>query len=113
MSTEVKVTTLPDCDICKAQKAETINRAEYDGATTHGPWAYMCQSHFLAIGLGLGTGRGQKLILRAEKPSEAAPSGADEQAERIKENLKGVDYDNLSLADFEDLFEDRDPMEFL
>ncbi len=39
----------------------------------------------------------------------------DEQAERIKENLDEV-MDNggfTSLAEFEDLFEDRDPFEFL
>lgn len=39
----------------------------------------------------------------------------DEQAERIKENVAEY-YDNpgdYSLQDFEDMFEDRDPFEFL
>jgi len=40
---------------------------------------------------------------------------ADEQATRIKENVKEY-YDNwqdYSYQDFEDMFEDRDPFEFL
>ena len=38
----------------------------------------------------------------------------DEQAERIKENLaEFYEMDNPSLEDFEDVFEDRDPFEFL
>lgn len=40
---------------------------------------------------------------------------AEEQAERIKEAL--ADYqenpEDYTLEDFEDIFEDRDPMEFL
>jgi hypothetical protein len=57
MSTEVKVTTIPLCDICQEQ------RAAYDGKTTFGPWAYMCQDCWQANGVGrLGTGFGQRLI---------------------------------------------------
>lgn len=39
----------------------------------------------------------------------------DEQAERIKEAVKDYhdDPDGYSLYDFEDMFEDRDPFEFL
>lgn len=36
------------CDICKQP-------ALYDGKTIHGPWAYMCQSCFEAIGKGTPT----------------------------------------------------------
>lgn len=39
----------------------------------------------------------------------------DEQAERIKESVKDY-YENpqeYTLQDFEDIFEDRDPFEFL
>jgi hypothetical protein len=41
--------------------------ARYDGATVHGPWAYMCEEHFQSDGVGLGTGRGQLLVLPGEK----------------------------------------------
>lgn len=53
----VKVTALPDCDICKKQKAK------YDGKTLMGPWAYMCQSCYDTSGVGLGTGLGQELVV--------------------------------------------------
>ncbi len=54
MSTSVKVESLPSCDFCGKQ-------AEYDAATKFGPWANMCESDFKVHGVGLGTGRGQKL----------------------------------------------------
>lgn len=37
----------------------------------------------------------------------------DEQAERIRENMKDIDWDTISFNDLDDLFEDRDPAEFL
>ena len=42
------------CDFCDAE-------AKYDGKTTYGPWAYMCEKHFRTVGVGLGLGKGQKL----------------------------------------------------
>lgn len=54
MSTSVKVEELPSCDFCG-------NTAQYDAATKFGPWANMCESDFEVHGVGLGTGRGQKL----------------------------------------------------
>lgn len=62
MSSEVQVSSLPFCDFCRAGST----KAEYDGKTHHGPWANMCRVHFATHGVGLGTGRGQRLIL-AEK----------------------------------------------
>jgi hypothetical protein len=53
------------CDLCKSQGLQV--EAVYDGKTVHGPWAYMCENHFGAMGVGLGTGRGQRLIV-GEKP---------------------------------------------
>ena len=35
--------------------------ANYEGRTTMGPWAYMCESCFKKQGIGLGLGKGQKL----------------------------------------------------
>ena len=46
---------LPRCDFCSA-------KAEYDGKTRDGPWAYMCEAHFRLRGIGLGVGRGQRLV---------------------------------------------------
>ena len=37
------------------------NEATVDGKTIYGPWANMCEAHFIEVGVGLGTGRGQKL----------------------------------------------------
>jgi hypothetical protein len=62
MATEVIVAKLPDCDFCK-QGGHT-HPAAVDGATVLGPWANMCEEHFVQYGVGLGTGRGQRLILR-------------------------------------------------
>ena len=56
--TEVKIPRLPACDICTDGTL-----AHYDAATIHGPWGYLCERHFAAIGVGLGTGRGQRLVL--------------------------------------------------
>ena len=58
MSKEVEVKELPKCDICGTEKAE------YDGKTHSGPWANMCYGCFKANGIGLGTGKGQKLVVR-------------------------------------------------
>lgn len=54
------------CDFCKTAGNEV--EAKFDGKTVFGPWAYMCDEHFELHGIGLGTGRGQRLIV-GEKPS--------------------------------------------
>lgn len=59
MADTVIVETIPPCDI-----PGCTHPARYDGKTKMGPWAYMCGTHFLAHGLGTGTGLGQELILR-------------------------------------------------
>ena len=57
MGKTVVVDSLPKCDFCG-------NEAHYDGKTTaHGVWAYMCEKHFRQYRVGLGTGKGQKLIV--------------------------------------------------
>lgn len=55
--TAVTVASPPPCDFCGSEEAL------YDGKTKHGPWAYMCQKHFDRFGVGLGMGKGQRLIL--------------------------------------------------
>jgi len=52
-----EVSKLPNCDFCN-------NLAKYDGKTKIGPWAYMCERHFKEYGVGLGTGLGQKLVVK-------------------------------------------------
>lgn len=63
MGTTTTVQVLPECDICRYVKNVTKVTAHYDGKTTLGPWANMCDECFEEYGVGLGTGRGQKLIL--------------------------------------------------
>lgn len=55
MSTEVKVDRLPKCNLCHEV-------AEYDAKTYEGYWAYLCKSHYAVLGVGLGTGLGQRLV---------------------------------------------------
>lgn len=64
MTTEVKMTTLPDCDFCKVSRRR-VEKAEYDFKTNRGPWAYGCEVHYQLNRLyaDLGTGKGQKLVL--------------------------------------------------
>ena len=45
--------------------------ASYDGKTSMGPWANMCEDHFQSHGTGLGTGRGQRLIQRGTSRRQA------------------------------------------
>ena len=54
--TEVEVFEIPTCDFCS-------NDAKYDGKTTMGAWANMCESCFFEAGVGLGIGKGQALKL--------------------------------------------------
>ena len=63
MSRSVKVRRLPLCDFCFG---EDLCAARYDGKTKQGSWANMCEQHFKVHGVGLGTGRGQKLLLTKE-----------------------------------------------
>jgi hypothetical protein len=73
MSDTAYVTSLPDCDLHKYGELGTglqggqTETAHYDGATTFGPWANMCEECFARFGRGLGTGKGQRLIV-GEKP---------------------------------------------
>jgi hypothetical protein len=60
------VASFPDCDVCSRHGAPGIPAA-YDGATVFGPWAYMCPTHFAELGRGLGTGRGQRLVLEVSR----------------------------------------------
>lgn len=60
MSEQVEVVRKPTCDFCVEPHAKP---AEFDGATVFGKWAFMCEAHFTMHGVGLGTGKGQRLIV--------------------------------------------------
>jgi len=62
---EVKVDKLPYCDFCKIYNIQPPDKATYDGKTKMGYWAYMCRVHFRKYGVGLGAGKGQRLIKEA------------------------------------------------
>lgn len=49
----------PPCDICKSRPAAV------DGKTRMGPWAYMCIPCHEVHGVGLGLGRGQRLLIES------------------------------------------------
>lgn len=51
----------PQCDICADRPAAV------DGATTQGPWAYMCIPCHEVHGIGLGLGKGQRLLINEEQ----------------------------------------------
>lgn len=72
MSDIAYVTQLPDCDIHKSLLDKPGVPAAYDGKTVQGPWANMCEECFGTHGVGLGTGRGQRLIV-GEKPAPTKP----------------------------------------
>ena len=61
------IASLPDCDICIKLKSRAATgeamKAKYDGKTKVGSWAYMCQECFEELGVGLGIGKGQVLVL--------------------------------------------------
>lgn len=54
---EARVHTMPDCDFHPGVKAA------YDAKTKMGPWANMCPECMTDYGLGLGLGRGQRLVV--------------------------------------------------
>jgi len=65
-ATETSQHNNPQCDICKVEhlrnKGTGVADASYDGRTIGGPWAYMCERHFITQGIGIGLGRGQRLV---------------------------------------------------
>ena len=67
MTTTARVPKLPECDLCKDSDIFTTPEdAQYDGRTRSGIWAFMCARHFETDGIGLGLGKGQRLIIESE-----------------------------------------------
>lgn len=64
----VVVTVKKKCDFC--MQSGHLEDADFDGKTVYGPWANMCESHFMEYGVGLGLGRGQRLLFQEYDPDE-------------------------------------------
>ncbi|GAA4595835.1 hypothetical protein BJY16_001808 [Actinoplanes octamycinicus] len=66
------VAELPQCTLHQLRNVAVP--ARYDAALRHGRgWAYLCEDCFTTHAIGLGTGRGQRLIA-GERPGDAAPA---------------------------------------
>lgn len=100
MSEVAYVLKYPDCDICKYEQ-DRKTEAHYDGRTVSGQWANMCDPHFITRGTGLGTGKGQRLIVGAK------PADAEERRRKAREAVAAGDMDAL-----EEAVGDGDPAEF-
>jgi hypothetical protein len=68
-----------ECDIHKYMYRQYGIKALYDGRTNTGQWANMCQRCFDENGVGLGTGRGQRLYLESEIENDVVTENDDEE----------------------------------
>lgn len=109
MSTQIKVTAIPPCDICSAAGRQGVP-AYADAKLSAGPWANVCREHFDLHGCSLGTGHGQELVLK-ERPADRNPELSFEQWMRLVDRELGqrCGFTHLDLADFayRDLFDDE------
>lgn len=80
----VYVSDLPTCDIHQYDKGDGNVPAGYDGKTKMGPWASMCEPCFEEVGVGLGLGKGQLLIVRHGPDDPARDQLTPEEAARVK-----------------------------
>lgn len=66
MSDQVEVEVLPPCDLCKRVLRMTAPAEAYADCNIPrlGIWGYVCRKHFVTEQCRLGTGRGQRLVLR-------------------------------------------------
>jgi hypothetical protein len=97
MADKAYVSSLPTCDFPHDGAAPA---AKYDGKTRGGPWANMCEAHYRIHGTGLGTGKGQELIV-------GEPPARDREAE-ARAALLANDFEA-----FEDAVGDGDPLDFM
>lgn len=77
MSDRTRVTVRPACDIHRILKATTVPAA-VDGRTKSGRWANMCPACFTEHGVGLGTGKGQLLVVEGQPEPKVTTAGPDE-----------------------------------
>lgn len=98
MSTQTFVSELPKCDFCDEQ-------ARYDGKTVMGPWANMCVLHFGQYGTGLGTGRGQELVVKPIVATDVAFRDWMQKVNAGVEHSVGMSCHDLPDAYYRDWFE--------
>jgi hypothetical protein len=60
-----RVDRIPNCYFCLNEESKIVP-AEFDGKTKLRHWAFMCKEHFDKLGVGLGTGKGQRLVLMGD-----------------------------------------------
>lgn len=84
MSEKVKVSVIPDCDICASNgiKTPAYADAKLNGV---GPWGYVCLPHFNQYGCRLGTGHGQKLVREPEEQRHEALTNVSDYAADFRE----------------------------
>lgn len=70
MSTKTYVTTLPPCDVHRAEKGEVVPAYADAFLPPMRTWANVCRPHFREFGCNLGTGKGQVLIVGTEPPRD-------------------------------------------
>lgn len=101
MADTAYVTKLPNCDFCKIEQGKETP-ATYDAATLQGPWASMCDEHYIFNRRSslLGTGRGQRYVV-------GEPPARDRQAE-FNDAVERGDIDAMSEA-----VGDGDPADFM
>jgi len=92
MTTTARVSKLPECDICKdSDLFSPPEEARYDGKTKTGIWGYMCERHFQSNGVGLGLGKGQRLITKSEHTDEAL-NRADRLCQQCRKGCPPYSY---------------------
>lgn len=81
----VAVSVLPPCDICRyVENRIHPERALFDGATHIGSWANMCHPHMCTHGVGLGLGRGQRLLIPGlDEAIKRHPAGKGKRSEGL------------------------------
>ena len=112
MSKKTIVSSIPDCDICILTHNPPTKAYADCFIPGYHTWGNVCKMHFNSESCELGTGKGQVFELQDPTDKLGRPLS---QTDRIKQALKDTDLNdpNLSMQDFEDIFEDRDPAEFL
>src|SRR5215471_5085314 len=75
------------CDMCHA----FLPNVYYDAKTRMGPWANMCPACFRCLGIGLGTGLGQKYVLHGSPhPTWVQESPQKRDSQQIIESIRAV-----------------------
>lgn len=95
-----------NCDFCKMEGLEV--QAQFDGKTVHGPWAYMCNAHFGVMGIGLGTGRGQRLIV-GERPKDQPSQDEGEGEQEFPPPFPPKEITSPELSDSQEPSEKEKP----